>query len=63
MKTGAKGGSLKILSEDELERIYQASLSILEDPGIFSEFGFIPGYLPKRRREGQSRATNDLRAA
>ncbi len=30
MKTGAKGGSLKILSDNELERIYQASLSIPE---------------------------------
>jgi trimethylamine--corrinoid protein Co-methyltransferase len=37
MKTGAKGGSLKILSEEELMRIYEASLSLLEDPGIYSE--------------------------
>ena len=37
MKIGAKGGSLKILSDNELERIYQASLSLLENPGIFSE--------------------------
>jgi trimethylamine--corrinoid protein Co-methyltransferase len=37
MKTGAKGGNLKVLSEDELQRIYRSSLAILEDPGIFSE--------------------------
>ena len=37
MKTGAKGGSLKVLSDGELERVYQASLSLLEDPGIYSE--------------------------
>jgi trimethylamine--corrinoid protein Co-methyltransferase len=37
MKTGAKGGTLKILSEGELMRIYEASLSLLEDPGIYSE--------------------------
>lgn len=37
MKTGAKGGSLSILSENELERVSQASLSLLEDPGIYSE--------------------------
>jgi trimethylamine--corrinoid protein Co-methyltransferase len=37
MKTGAKGGSLTVLSESELERVYQASLSLLENPGIYSE--------------------------
>lgn len=37
MKTGTKGGSLKVLSDNELERVYQASLSLLEDPGIYSE--------------------------
>jgi trimethylamine--corrinoid protein Co-methyltransferase len=37
MKTGAKGGSLKILADEELDRIYKASLALLEDPGIFSE--------------------------
>ena len=37
MKTGAKGGSLKILSDEELIRIYESSLSLLEDPGIYSE--------------------------
>ena len=37
MKTGAKGGSLKVLSDSELERVYQASLSLLEDPGVYSE--------------------------
>jgi trimethylamine---corrinoid protein Co-methyltransferase len=37
MKTGAKAGDLKVLSEDEIQRIYRASLAILEDPGIVSE--------------------------
>jgi trimethylamine--corrinoid protein Co-methyltransferase len=37
MKTGAKGGTLKILSEEELMRIYEASLALLEDPGVQSE--------------------------
>ena len=37
MKTGAKGGTLKFLSEEDLQRIYEASLSLLEDPGIQSE--------------------------
>jgi trimethylamine--corrinoid protein Co-methyltransferase len=37
MKTGAKGGNLKILSEDEIQRIYRSSLALLEDPGILSE--------------------------
>jgi trimethylamine---corrinoid protein Co-methyltransferase len=37
MKTGAKAGNLTILSEEELERIYQSSLALLMDPGIVSE--------------------------
>ncbi len=37
MKTGAKGGNLRILSDTELERIHQAALSLLQDPGILSE--------------------------
>jgi trimethylamine--corrinoid protein Co-methyltransferase len=37
MKTGAKGGSLQVLSEEDLQKIYDASLSLLEDPGIYSE--------------------------
>jgi trimethylamine--corrinoid protein Co-methyltransferase len=37
MKTGAKGGSLRILSDNELERIYLASLALLEQPGVLSE--------------------------
>jgi trimethylamine--corrinoid protein Co-methyltransferase len=37
MKTGAKGGSLRILSDNELERIYLASLALLENPGVLSE--------------------------
>lgn len=37
MKKGADAGSLKLLSESEVHRIHQAALSILENPGIFSE--------------------------
>ena len=37
MKTGAKGGSLRILSDSDVERIHLASLSLLEDPGILSD--------------------------
>ena len=37
MKTGMKGGNLTVLSESELDRIYQASLSLLMDPGIQSD--------------------------
>jgi len=37
MKTGAKGGSLKIISEDDVQRIHKSALSILEGTGIYSE--------------------------
>ena len=37
MKTGAKGGNFTILSESELDRLFEASLSLLEDPGIQTE--------------------------
>ena len=34
MKTGMKGGNLTVVTEAELDRIYEASLSLLMDPGI-----------------------------
>ena len=37
MKTGAKGGVLNILSEDDMLRIHHAALALLQDPGIQSE--------------------------
>ena len=37
MKTGAPGGSLTVISDENVERIYRASLDLLMDPGIFSE--------------------------
>jgi trimethylamine---corrinoid protein Co-methyltransferase len=37
MKTGAKAGNFTLLTENELDRIYESSLSILEDPGILSD--------------------------
>ena len=41
MKLGASGGKLNILTESEVERIHQAALSLLADPGIFSESDLI----------------------
>jgi trimethylamine---corrinoid protein Co-methyltransferase len=37
MKTGARGGSLTVISDEQLERIYNASLDLLMEPGIYSE--------------------------
>lgn len=37
MKTGMRGGTLKVLSEEEIERLHQAALSLLKDPGLHSE--------------------------
>jgi len=48
MKTGANGGPLRIPSDSEVERIHQASLSLLEDPGIFSESDLILDLFQKK---------------
>ncbi len=37
MKKGARAGHLTVLSENELDRIYEASLSLLMDPGLVSD--------------------------
>ncbi len=37
MKTGARGGSLGVLSEHDIQRVHQASLELLWNPGFFSE--------------------------
>jgi trimethylamine--corrinoid protein Co-methyltransferase len=37
MKSGARGGTLTVISDEDVERIYQSSLDLLMDPGIFSE--------------------------
>jgi len=37
MKTGAKGGMLNVLTEDQAERVHQGALALLENPGVFSE--------------------------
>lgn len=37
MKTGINSWNLNVLSDDDVQRIYEASLSILEEPGVFSE--------------------------
>jgi trimethylamine--corrinoid protein Co-methyltransferase len=37
MKQGATGGTLKIISESDIQRIHNAALALLDDPGVFSE--------------------------
>lgn len=37
MKSGAKAGNLTVLSEAELDRVYEASLSLLMNPGLVSD--------------------------
>jgi len=37
MKEGARGWALDVLSEGEVQRVHEAALSLLENPGIFSE--------------------------
>jgi trimethylamine--corrinoid protein Co-methyltransferase len=41
MKYGINGGYLKLLTEGEVERIHQASLSLLADPGVMSDSDLI----------------------
>ena len=41
MKTGMKGGNLTVVTEAELDRIYEASLSLLMDPGMQSNSDLI----------------------
>jgi trimethylamine--corrinoid protein Co-methyltransferase len=37
MKTGARGGNFGVLSQDEIQRIHQASVALLWDVGVLSE--------------------------
>lgn len=37
MKEGAKGGTLDVLSQGDVQRIHKAALALLQDPGVFSE--------------------------
>jgi trimethylamine---corrinoid protein Co-methyltransferase len=37
MKSGARGGKFTVISDADVERIYQASLDLLAEPGIYSE--------------------------
>lgn len=41
MKAGLPGGLLNVLSDDDLQRIHQASLAILADPGVRSDSDLI----------------------
>ena len=47
MNTGSPAGSLKVLAEADIERIHEAALALLQDPGIFSESDLILGILQK----------------
>jgi trimethylamine--corrinoid protein Co-methyltransferase len=37
MKEGARGGTLNILSEDDVQRVHKAAVALLEEPGILCE--------------------------
>lgn len=37
MKTGARGGNYRVLTDDEVERIYRAALALLDNPGHLCE--------------------------
>ena len=37
MKQNHKGGMLNLLSEEQVRRLHDAALSLLQDPGIQSE--------------------------
>jgi trimethylamine--corrinoid protein Co-methyltransferase len=41
VKKGLRGGLLSYLSENDLEHIHQAALSLLENPGVFSDSDLI----------------------
>ncbi|MFC2029745.1 trimethylamine methyltransferase family protein, partial [Chloroflexota bacterium] len=47
MKTGAKGGDLRVITEDDVQRIHESALSLLEDPGIRSESDLFLGIFEK----------------
>jgi len=65
MKTGMKGGNLTALSEADLDRVYEASLSILWDPGIVSESDLLLDIFEKggAKVDRQSRAAGTERRA
>src|SRR5450830_903133 len=65
MKTGGRGGSLTVITEEEVERIYRASLDLLMNPGIFSESDlfldiFEKGGAKVNRDERTIRVSKDL---
>jgi trimethylamine--corrinoid protein Co-methyltransferase len=37
MKEGLQGGSLNVLTDDDVQRLHEAALALLDDPGILSE--------------------------
>ncbi|HEX7395245.1 MAG TPA: trimethylamine methyltransferase family protein [Anaerolineaceae bacterium] len=65
MKMGGRGGSLTVITEEEVERIYRASLDLLMNPGIFSESDlfldiFEKGGAKVNRDERTIRVSKDL---
>jgi trimethylamine--corrinoid protein Co-methyltransferase len=60
MKTGMKGGNLTIVSEAELDRIYEASLSLLMEPGMLSDSDLILDLFEKSEAQ-VDRATRRIR--
>ena len=41
MKVGSPAGSLTVISQGDIERMHDAALSLLQDPGVFSESDLI----------------------
>jgi trimethylamine--corrinoid protein Co-methyltransferase len=65
MKTGARAGNLTVLSEKDLDRIYEASLSLLMNPGLVSDSGLFLDIFEKGgaivdRRTGSVRLPREL---
>ncbi len=59
MKLGAMGSPLAILPETDLERIYNASLDLLLDPGFYSESDLFLDIFAKGGAAGGSRCSHD----
>jgi len=57
VKTGISSWNLNVLSEEDARRVYRAALSLLEDPGIFSESDLLLDIC----RKGGARVDRDSR--
>jgi trimethylamine:corrinoid methyltransferase-like protein len=56
MKKGLMGGSLKVLSQEDLHRIHEASLRLLEEVGMYSESDLILDIFKKAGAMADSQA-------